>query len=71
MEKQAKIEIYAAPKGHDWELKAKASPGNLSELEDTLFRSAQMEESQIMIAITIQVKGGQRVCARFLLFPLH
>jgi DNA mismatch repair protein MSH2 len=59
-EKRYRVEIYSVGDDRKWYLKKKGSPGNLSELEDILYANADMQESNILLAVRIGYDQGHR-----------
>lgn len=48
-----RVEIYSNDDTGSWQCVAKASPGNISMVEDMLFDSDVMQDSQTMVAVII------------------
>lgn len=60
--KHYRIEIYrnSANKGCDWKLAVKASPGNLTQVEDLLFAGATtLSEAKGVLAVSVRYDGKQ------------
>ncbi|XP_023233134.1 DNA mismatch repair protein Msh2-like [Centruroides sculpturatus] len=64
--KQYRIEIYknlASGKGNDWQIICKASPGNLTQIEDILFSNDEISEdiqAKGVLAIKLTVDNNQQ-----------
>ena len=54
------VEMYAQ-EGSGWALSRAASPGKLGAFEDVLFRSTEMVENPVLMAVKAVSRGGQRL----------
>lgn len=61
--RQLKVEIWGggSTKKNSWQLEKQATPGNLQELEDLLFASADLESSPLVVSLRVQVKDGTKI----------
>ena len=54
------VEMYAQTSKGEWELTRSASPGKLGAFEDVLFRSADMADNAVLMAVNVKTRAGQR-----------
>ena len=58
-----RVELYRAKaKNTNWELVARASPGNLQQFEEVLFKNNAMSESSVVLSVKLPTSGtGEQV----------
>lgn len=54
------VEWYEKMQSGQWKLQETASPGRLGQLEDFVYRTAEMAEVPVVMAITLQYMEGAR-----------
>lgn len=59
LNKQLRIEIWTQSRG-TWQLSRKASPGNLQDVEDLLFLSANLTAAPVVLAAKVTVSGEHK-----------
>ncbi|RCI06731.1 MutS-like protein, partial [Rhizopus stolonifer] len=60
LNQQLRVEIWKQEKSV-WKVVRRASPGNLQEVEDSLFTSCQMTNSPVVIAVKCSISGDNKV----------